>query len=108
MRRSWINGLVPVLLVAAVTQGVADATPRPSTAPAVAPGGRPQPDDLEAASVTPDAGDRDALLGKPATAASDEPSTWLIRLADPAVPSYDGGRPGLAPTAPRQGQALDP
>lgn len=37
----------------------------------------------------------------------DAPETYLIRLADSAVPSYTGGEPGLAPTAPPAGRQLD-
>jgi uncharacterized repeat protein (TIGR01451 family) len=38
----------------------------------------------------------------------DAPETYLIRLADSAVPAYTGGEPGLAPTAPDPGGRLDP
>ena len=41
-------------------------------------------------------------------AAGDAPQTYLIRLADEAVPSYDGGVPGLSPSAPPAGEQLDP
>ena len=34
--------------------------------------------------------------------------TYLIRLVDPAVPTHEGGEPGLQPTTPEQGQRLDP
>ena len=37
----------------------------------------------------------------------DEERVYLIRLADPAVPSYQGGKPGLAATAPQGGEQLD-
>jgi uncharacterized repeat protein (TIGR01451 family) len=39
--------------------------------------------------------------------AAGESETYLIRLVDPAVPSYRGGESGLAPTEPAPGTQLD-
>ncbi|MPZ51959.1 MAG: S8 family serine peptidase [Acidimicrobiia bacterium] len=38
----------------------------------------------------------------------DERQVFLVRLTDPAAPSYDGGREGLAPIAPDAGEKFNP
>lgn len=63
---------------------------------------------IEPANLTPiDAVDKEtdqvARLGT-----GTERRTYLIRLVDDAVPTYDGGVPGLQPTAPDPGETLDP
>jgi uncharacterized repeat protein (TIGR01451 family) len=67
-------------------------------------------DDLEPADVTavdpaesPSRAQALAALGK-----GDTPQTYLVRLKEPAVPTYEGGVAGLPTTAPDEGDKLDP
>jgi uncharacterized repeat protein (TIGR01451 family) len=66
-------------------------------------------DELEAAEVTSiEPGARGAEISAATLGRGTAERTYLINLADPAVPTYTGGVPGLAPTAPDPGEQLDP
>ncbi|MFJ3407253.1 S8 family serine peptidase [Promicromonospora sp. NPDC090134] len=106
----------PLLAVAAVTALAAAFTP---AAAAVVPSAPPSADkvdprdalaeNLVPAETTPQAGvERDAGIQKFALGRGKAERTYLIRLADAAVPTYAGGVEGLAATAPRAGRTLDP
>ncbi|MFD7312100.1 S8 family serine peptidase [Promicromonospora sp. NPDC059942] len=106
----------PLLAVAAVTALAAAFTP---AAAAVLPVAPPSTDkvgprdllaeDLVPAETTAQAGvERDAGIQKFALGRGKAERTYLIRLAEAAVPTYTGGVEGLAATAPRAGRTLDP
>ena len=105
--RRWIA--VPAALAAVVAMTSPGQATNRSVDTAAAPmrpgDGR---DDVEPAEVSPvehlDRGPKLTTM----LATGDEPQTFLIRLADAPVPSYEGGTPGLAPTVPPAGEQLDP
>ncbi|HUF98891.1 MAG TPA: S8 family serine peptidase, partial [Ilumatobacter sp.] len=88
-----------------------DASSSPTVAPAAQGAGSPEtvgsrrfdPADLQQASATSvvKANRKIELATGPGV------STYLVRLADPAVPSYQGGKVGLPATSPESGQRLD-
>ena len=101
-----------MLAAAAAEAGAAAPTMSSADSTSAAPASRPD-GDLEAAEAT-ETGSRSraevrAVRSGP-TSPSDAADTaiYLIRLVDPAVPSYRGGEPGLAATEPAPGQQLDP
>ena len=103
--KRWTIVLVVVALFAASGSPAASQSSSQGAGAAGGPEkGRRGADQLEVATASPVAGHRDALLGKATTTG---PSRWMIRLVDPAVPTYEGGKGGLERTAPRQGQQLD-
>lgn len=62
---------------------------------------------LEPADVAPiDGVEKSDQLARLGTGS--ERRTYLVRLTDDAVPTYDGGVPDLEPTAPDPGEKLDP
>jgi uncharacterized repeat protein (TIGR01451 family) len=83
-----------------------------STAPvlAITPGTEQAPLDRAADLEPADAVSVSApgLERKPDLGTGTEPRTYLVRLHDPAIPTYEGGKPGLARTAPRGIERLDP
>ena len=88
MKRSWIIVTITVALFVAMASPAATQPAAPNGVAEGAPDGDGRStDQLEAAASTPAWTGR--LLGRPDTSG---PSTWLIRFADPAVPSYEGGR----------------
>lgn len=86
--------------VAAAPQSGADA----ERAPTAKGDGLERGDGLEAADVV--AVDGPGRGFKLMLGTGSEPRTYLIRLQDAAVPTYDGGTQGLAPTAPEPGDKL--
>jgi uncharacterized repeat protein (TIGR01451 family) len=101
-RHRWLGLAAAVGLVglpALPASAGSDAATRPDAA---GDRGDLQPADVTATESTP----RNTQLRVFGT--GDAPETYLIRLADPAVPSYEGGEPGLAPTTPAPGGRLDP
>ncbi|MFP3915749.1 MAG: S8 family serine peptidase, partial [Actinomycetota bacterium] len=104
-RRRAVAAVCAVVMVLPLwgTTLAADAPPEPAPEP------EPTRDqlltDLEPAELSSSASySRDP---KPDLGSGTEPRTYLIRLHDPAVPTYGGGKPGLARTAPAGAQRLD-
>jgi len=110
----------PLLVTAAVTALAAAIAPAAVAVPA-APGAtsdrsgdKVEPRDLLAEDLVPaqttaqPGVERDAGIQKLALGRGKAERTYLVRLADPAVPTYDGGVSGLRATAPAPGRALDP
>ena len=64
-------------------------------------------DELEAADATAVPTEQPSKFGLFALGTGEEPRTYLVRLADPATPSYTGGVDNLEPTAPEPGEKLD-
>jgi len=105
----------PLLVIAAVTALAAAVAPAAVAVPQTPPAAdKVEPRDLLAenlvpAQTTPQPGvDRRADIPKLALGRGKAERTYLIRLADAAVPTYDGGVAGMAATAPRAGRTLDP
>lgn len=108
----------PLLVIAAVTALAAAAAPAAVALPQAPPsadtsdkaGPRDQlAESLVPAQTTPEPGvERDAGIQKLALGRGKAERTYLIRLADAAVPTYDGGVAGLDATTPRAGRTLDP
>ncbi|PUB31575.1 putative repeat protein (TIGR01451 family) [Promicromonospora sp. AC04] len=106
----------PLLAIAAVTALAAAFAP---AAVAVTPFAPPAADkvdprdllaeDLVPAETTPQPGvERTPNVQKLALGRGTAERTYLIRLAEAAVPTYDGGVAGLDATTPRAGRTLDP
>ncbi|MFI9488342.1 S8 family serine peptidase [Promicromonospora sp. NPDC052451] len=103
-----------MLVLAAVTALAAAVAPAAVAVPQAPPGAdKTDPrdalaQDLVPAETTPQPGvERDAGIQKLALGRGTAERTYLIRLADAAVPSYDGGVAGLEATTPRAGRTLD-
>ncbi|GAA4717230.1 S8 family serine peptidase [Promicromonospora umidemergens] len=104
-----------MLVIAAVTALATLATPAAVAVPAAPPAAdKVDPRDalaenLVPAETTPQPGvERTPAMQKLALGRGKAERTYLIRLADAAVPTYDGGVAGLDATAPRSGRTLDP
>ncbi|MFW6091254.1 MAG: S8 family serine peptidase [Actinomycetota bacterium] len=103
-------------LATSVATGLAAAVPAATAAepqsgdPGSGDAGRGlEADDLEPAEATAvDAADSPAKLGTLSLGEGQTEQTFLVRLEEPAVPSYSGGIEGLAATAPDPGEQLDP
>lgn len=104
-----------LLVIAAVTALAAAVAP----AAVAVPGAPPAADKIDPrdalvenlvpAGTTPQPGvERDAGIEKLALGRGKAERTYLIRLTDAAVPTYDGGVADLDATAPRSGRTLDP
>ncbi|MBO0610741.1 S8 family serine peptidase [Myceligenerans salitolerans] len=66
-------------------------------------------ENLTPAETTPEPGvEREPAVQKLALGRGSAERTYLIRLADDAVPTYRGGVGGMTATAPRPGRTLDP
>src|SRR5688500_6981818 len=101
-RRRWIalGAAVGLVGLPAIPAAAGDTATRPDVA-----GDRGDLEPVDAVATT-EAVPRSTELKVFGT--GDAPETYLIRLADSAVPAYTGGEPGLAPTAPAPGGRLDP
>ncbi|MFD2796023.1 S8 family serine peptidase [Promicromonospora vindobonensis] len=104
-----------MLVIAAVTALAAVAAPAAVAVPAAPPAAdKVDPRDalaenLVPAETTPQAGvERTPAMQKLALGRGKAERTYLIRLSDAAVPTYDGGVNGLDATAPRSGRTLNP
>jgi uncharacterized repeat protein (TIGR01451 family) len=104
-----------MLVIAAVTALAAVAAPAAVAVPDAPPGAdKVDPRDVLAenlvpAETTPLPGvERTPDMQKLALGRGKAERTYLIRLSDAAVPTYDGGVSGLDATAPRSGRTLDP
>jgi uncharacterized repeat protein (TIGR01451 family) len=104
-----------MLVIAAVTALAAVVAPAAVAVPAAPPAAdKVDPRDalaenLVPAETTPQAGvERTPGMQKLALGRGKAERTYLIRLSDAAVPTYDGGVNGLDATAPRSGRTLDP
>ena len=105
----------PLLVIAAVTALAAAVAPAAVAVPQAPPAAdKIDPRDLLAdnlipAETTPQPGvERTATLQKLALGRGKAERTYLIRLADAAVPTYSGGVAGMDATTPRAGRTLDP
>jgi uncharacterized repeat protein (TIGR01451 family) len=108
----------PLLVVAAVTALAAAFAPAAVAVPQAPPSADktdktsprdPLAESLVPAETTPQPGvERTPGMQKLALGRGTEERTYLIRLADAAVPTYDGGVAGLDATTPRAGRTLDP
>jgi uncharacterized repeat protein (TIGR01451 family) len=105
----------PMLVIAAVTALAAAVAPAAVAVPQAPPAAdKIDPRDLLAenlvpAETTPQPGvERTATLQKLSLGRGKAERTYLIRLADAAVPTYSGDVAGLDATAPRAGRTLDP
>ena len=109
MKRARVLAIVAISTLSApvidVGAGGAASATHPPTSPAASSGDGREVDDLQQAEVT--AGDVREADRTRIAAAAPGPQTYLIRLADPAVPSYRGDKPGLAPTVAAAGGKLD-
>ncbi|GAB2502694.1 S8 family serine peptidase [Promicromonospora xylanilytica] len=104
-----------MLVIAAVTALAAVAAPAAVAVPAAPPAAdKADPRDalaenLVPAETTPQPGvERTPDMQKLSLGRGKAERTYLIRLSDAAVPTYDGGVDGLDATAPRSGRTLDP
>ncbi|MFD2025379.1 S8 family serine peptidase [Promicromonospora aerolata] len=104
-----------MLVIAAVTALAAVAAPAAVAVPAAPPAAdKVEPRDVLAenlvpAETTPEPGvERTPAMQKLALGRGKAERTYLIRLSDAAVPTYDGGVDDLDATAPRSGRTLDP
>ena len=105
----------PLLVIAAVTALAAAFAPAAVAVPQAPPSADrtdprdPLAENLVPAETTPQPGvERRADIQKFALGRGKAERTYLIRLADAAVPTYDGGVAGLDATTPRAGRTLDP
>ncbi|WP_454854660.1 S8 family serine peptidase [Promicromonospora soli] len=108
----------PLLVIAAVTALAAAVAPSAVAVPQAPPSAdrtdKTDPRDVLAenlvpAETTPQPGvERAPSMQKLALGRGTEERSYLIRLADAAVPTYDGDVAGLDATAPRAGRTLDP
>jgi uncharacterized repeat protein (TIGR01451 family) len=105
----------PLLAIAAVTALAAAIAPAAVAVPQAPPSAdKVDPrellaEDLVPAETTPQPGvERKPDIQKFSLGRGKAERTYLIRLADAAVPTYDGGVAGLDPTAPPRGRTLNP
>lgn len=105
----------PLLVIAAVTALAAAVAPSAVAVPGAPPAAdKADPrgalaENLVPAQTTPQPGvERTPDIQKFALGRGRAERTYLIRLADAAVPTYDGGVADLDPTAPRANRSLDP
>ncbi|WP_129783251.1 S8 family serine peptidase [Promicromonospora panici] len=108
----------PLLVIAAVTALAAAVAPAAVAVPQAPPSAdrtdKTDPRDalaenLVPAETTPQPGvERTPAMQKLSLGRGKAERSYLIRLADAAVPTYDGGVAGLDATAPRSGRTLNP
>ncbi len=109
MKRTFMLAAAAVAMLAGTAATVGPAVAAGGTPAVDAGGARIDPSQLEQLHETPGLAEGGVAkqMARVSIAAGPGPQTYLVRLADPAVPTYTGGTPGLAATA-TGGAKLDP